>query len=121
MKTQEILSILLPSGIEQYFELIKVESKTDSYVFYLEERNIKPENYLQSQLESKGFYEPATVQDFPLRGKACFYNIKRRRWLIKTTGEIISRDWNLVAKGTRMTTEFATFLKGINRIYTSKH
>jgi hypothetical protein len=43
----------------------------------------------------------------------CIY-IKRRRWTNKTTGEIIKRDWLLVAKGTRMTQEFAAF-KEINR------
>nr|MDQ8213604.1 transposase [Mariniflexile sp. KMM 9835] len=28
---------------------------------------------------------------------------------------IIKRDWNLVAQGTRMTSEFAAFLKDISR------
>ena len=41
--------------------------------------------------------------------------VKRRRWLNKETKEVISNDWNLIAKGTRMTDDFATFfLKGIN-------
>jgi tRNA A58 N-methylase Trm61 len=44
-----------------------------------------------------------------------YLHIKRRRWTNKTTGEIIKRDWLLVAKGTRMTQEFAAFLKEINR------
>jgi hypothetical protein len=50
-----------------------------------------------------------TIQDFPLRGKFVYLHIKRRRWTNKTTGEIIKRDWLLVAKGTRMTQEFAAF------------
>jgi hypothetical protein len=32
-------------------------------------------------------------------------HIKRRRWTNKTNGEIIQRDWQLVAKGTCMTQE----------------
>ena len=44
-----------------------------------------------------------------------YLHIKRRRWTNKANGEIIKRDWTLVAKGTRMTQEFATFLKEINR------
>ncbi|MGL6014937.1 MAG: ISAon1 family transposase N-terminal region protein [Selenomonadaceae bacterium] len=32
------------------------------------------------KLLSKGFYEPVTIQDFPLRGKACYLKVKRRRW-----------------------------------------
>ncbi|MEC4115325.1 transposase, partial [Myroides pelagicus] len=42
-------------------------------------------------------------------------HVKRRRWLDKTTRELVQRDWNLVAKGTRLTNEFASFLKEINR------
>ena len=64
---------------------------------------------------SKGFLDEITIQDFPLRGKFVYLHIKRRRWTNKTTGEIIKRDWALVAKGTRMTQEFAAFLKEINR------
>ncbi|MGL5262175.1 MAG: ISAon1 family transposase N-terminal region protein, partial [Bacteroides sp.] len=40
---------------------------------------------------------------------------KRRRWLNKSTGQLVQRDWSLVAKGTRLTAEFASFLKEINR------
>ncbi len=44
-----------------------------------------------------------------------YLHIKRRRWTNKNTGEIVKRDWNLVAKETRMTQEFASFSKEINR------
>ncbi|KAB5331076.1 hypothetical protein F9956_17225 [Bacteroides stercoris] len=61
--------------------------------------------------ESKGFYDPIIVQDFPLRGKKVFLNIRRRRWLLKKHNEYISRNWRMVAEGTRMTQDFASFLK----------
>ena len=38
-----------------------------------------------------------------------YLHIKRRRWTNKNTGEIVKRDWNLVAKVTRITQEFAAF------------
>jgi len=66
-------------------------------------------------LVSKGFWDKITIQDFSLRGKFVYLHIKRRRWTNKATGEIIKRDWVLVAKDTRMTQEFVTFLKEINR------
>ncbi|KFE96969.1 transposase, partial [Chryseobacterium luteum] len=31
------------------------------------------------------------------------------------SGHIVQRDWNLIAKGTRMTSDFAEFLKKISR------
>ncbi|WP_421151145.1 ISAon1 family transposase N-terminal region protein [Seonamhaeicola sp. NFXS20] len=62
-----------------------------------------------------GFYKEITVQDFPIRGNTVYLHIKRRRWLNKNNQQIVQRDWNLVAKGTRMTNEFAAFLKEISR------
>ncbi|WP_458864070.1 ISAon1 family transposase N-terminal region protein, partial [Myroides injenensis] len=67
------------------------------------------------QLISKGFHSMITIEDFPLRGKSVKLHVQRRRWTDKQTGEIISRDWNIIAEGTRMTTEFSEFLKKISR------
>ncbi|MEC4050114.1 transposase family protein [Flavobacterium sp. SUN046] len=60
-------------------------------------------------------FSPITVQDFPIREYKVYLHIKRRRWLNMTTNKVVYRDWNIVAKGTRLTQEFATFLKEINR------
>ncbi|WP_439951256.1 ISAon1 family transposase N-terminal region protein [Formosa haliotis] len=51
------------------------------------------------------------MQDFPIRGKNVFLHITRRRWINQDTNKVVTRDWKLVAKGTRMTSEFAAFLK----------
>ena len=115
MKEIELLQLFLPEGILTYFEITKAEKTEVSYKIHLSEKNILPEMYQGMKTSSKGFYEEITIQDLPIRGKACFLKVKRRRWLIEDTGKIVSRDWNLVAKGTRFTSEFATFLKGINR------
>jgi transposase len=61
------------------------------------------------------YFEEITVQDFPIRGHQVYLHITRRRWLNEDTGKIVFRDWNLVADGTRVTQEFASFLKEINR------
>lgn len=65
-------------------------------------------------VQSKGFLPEITVDDFPLRGKSVKLHIKRRRWTEVKSGDIIQRDWNLIAKGTRMTQDFAEFLKKIS-------
>lgn len=115
MKQQEIIEFLLPEGITKYFTLSSIEKNDDCYVIQLEEKNELPVFSDNDKLVSKGFYEPISIQDFPLRGKACFLKVKRRRWLNETTGATVARDWDVVAKGTRMTKEFAFFLKGISR------
>nr|WP_109832671.1 transposase [Reichenbachiella versicolor] len=76
--------------------------------------------FSEDQLRLHGFHEPITVKDFPIRGKASFLKVKRRRWLNEYTGKVMSRDWQLIAKGTRMTKEFASFLKAVHRYQSSK-
>ena len=103
--------LLLPEGTLDYFDLVDVKESVNEVVFYLEEKNIVPEKYTAQDTESKGFYDPVIVQDFPLRGKKVFLNIRRRRWLLNKHNEYISRNWRMVAEGTRMTQDFASFLK----------
>ena len=102
--------LLLPEGTLEYFALVDVTESVNEVVIYLEEKNIVAEKYTDQDTESKGFYDPVIVQDFPLRGKKVFLNI-RRRWLLKKHNEYISRNWRMVAEGTRMTQDFASFLK----------
>ena len=103
--------LLLPEGTLDYFDLVDVKERVNEVVFHLEEKNIVPEKYTAQDTESKGFYDPVIVQDFPLRGKKVFLNIRRRRWILKKHNEYISRNWRMVAEGTRMTQDFASFLK----------
>jgi len=114
------LSLLLPKGILDYFILSRYTETEQDFFLYLDEKNEIPEEYKNDKLTSKGFFDEITVQDFPLRGKAVFLHIRRRRWLNQTTGQTVFRDWDIVAKGTRMTKEFASFLKEISRYPSGK-
>jgi hypothetical protein len=111
---KNLLDLILPQVILEYFLLTDFTSSTSEISLYLEEKNMIPEEYGSDKLISKGFFDEITVQDFPLRGKAVYLHIRRRRWLNQTTGAVVFRDWNMVAQGTRMTTEFASFLKAIS-------
>jgi len=93
------------------FEVVGTFRDGSDAIKYLEENNVVPEQYSSQETESKGFYDPVVVQDFPLRGKKLFLNIRRRRWILKKSNEYISRNWRMVAEGTRMTQDFASFLK----------
>lgn len=110
---QTLISLSLPEGILDYFELTEVNKDSIGLNIYLEEQNIPPEGYQKIQLESKGFYPEVRIEDFPIRGQKVALCVKRRRWRVLATEEVISRNWDLVTKGTRMTTEFGLFLKGI--------
>ncbi len=106
-----IANLLLPEVLVTYFDLTKHEVKGQEIHFYFTELNTAPEEFKSVKLHSKGFFPEATVQDFPIRGKNVFLHITRRRWLNEATGKVVTRDWQLVAKGTRITSEFAAFLK----------
>lgn len=108
-----IVCLLLPQGLSDYFDITDVTSGQEGFSIYLEEKNLAPHGYTLAQLESKGFHDQIRVEDFPIRGKKAYLYIKRRRWEVKENGHIISRDWKIVQSGTRMTREFAAFLKGV--------
>lgn len=107
----ELLSLFLPDGILDYFDITDYHVMDSCYVLSLCEKNIIPPEYSCLPLFSKGFYPEITVQDFPARGRSVYLNIERRRWEDKNTGKSYSRDWNIVATGTRITAEFGAFLK----------
>lgn len=110
---QALIKLLLPWEIFEYFDIVQVDSIENEVHIHLDEKAIKPEGYELVKLISKGFHPPAIVQDFPLRDKAVFLHVRRRRWFSESTEKIVERDWESVAKGTRLTKGFATFLKGI--------
>lgn len=115
---KSLIELILPRSIEEYFELINVE-KTDTIIhIYLKELNKIPEEFLTHKLISKGFFKEITIQDFPIRGLQVFLHITRRRWMDENTGKVVFRNWDLVAQGTRITNDFAAFLKAFSR-YTS--
>lgn len=109
----KLVKLILPEELFDYFDLINLEIKDNEIHAHLEELDIKPIEYEDEKLSSKGFHLPIVVQDFPIRKKPLFLHIKRRRWLIESSCKVVSRNWDTVAKGTRLTKEFATFLKGL--------
>jgi hypothetical protein len=111
----DLLKFMLPDFLIEHFEVVSTTNTGEVLHLYFEEKIKPPQEFSAFELVSKGFLDEITIEDFPLRGKFVYLHIKRRRWTNKSTREIIKRDWALVAKGTRMTQEFATFLKEINR------
>jgi hypothetical protein len=127
---KEIISNFLPEGLLAHFTITDVlvlgdvTSKKMFFEIRLEEYNEILGDYDKTQYESKGFTE-ITIQDFPIRGKAVYLKIKRRRWRHKQKpNEIIRNDFSFVAEGSGFTKELSDFLKGTGRYkggYDNKH
>jgi transposase len=117
--TTDFLKLVLPEGLFEYFELTSYrkekEEKGDTLHLYMQESVIIPVEYSTDKLSSKGFFDEVTIQDFPIRGQKVFLHIKRRRWMNETSGKVVFRNWDIIAQGTRITKEFASFLKELSR------
>lgn len=111
----DLIKLVLPPFLVDHFDIVKSRKEKEVLHLYFEERNLPPKEYSSRILTSKGFHKEVTIQDFPLRGSTVYLHVKRRRWIDNHTNKVVQRDWNLVAQGTRMTTEFAAFLKEISR------
>ena len=117
---KETLSYVFPKELLNHFAIVSVQelgdiaAKEDYYEVVFEEKNNLLGEVDASQYESKGFFTK-TVQDFPLRGKAVFLKIRRRRWRHKLTKEEITNDFTFLAGGSKFTKELADFLKEAGR------
>jgi Na+-translocating ferredoxin:NAD+ oxidoreductase RnfG subunit len=110
---RELVRLLLPEELFDYFTVINIKVEDKSVHVYLDEIDNKPVAYVQEKLTSKGFQAEVVIQDFPIRKKAVFLHVRRRKWMVEATGELVSKSWDLTAEGTRYTKSFADFLKGI--------
>lgn len=116
-----LIEHFLPAGMLDYFEvksitkLGDISTKQLTLEIALEERNVLPKGYSQADYESKGFSSTKRVQDFPIRGKAVYLNITRRRWRHKQTKKQVTSDYSFIAQGSKLTEEISDFLKGTGR------
>ena len=119
-----LISLFLPDGILDYFDITDYE-RTDSNLktynkrltIFLIEKKVIPEKYKEALYKASGFMEPRVIEDYPIRNMLVSLSIKRRRWDVHQENNIIkiSRDWNtIISQGTRISTEFAAFLKELS-------
>lgn len=108
-----LVEAFLPKDLFQYFEITNVRITEKEIQVDLDELNTPPSSHKNIKLTSKGFHAPVIVQDFPVRERAVFLHVRRRKWQEERTGKIISNNWDTVAKGTRFTKGFASFLKDV--------
>tara|TARA_Y100001970_G_C13743918_1_gene607613 strand:- start:248 stop:598 length:351 start_codon:yes stop_codon:yes gene_type:complete len=110
---KELAGYLLPEGVLDYFELTEVKKEGEGLHIYLEEKDEIPEEYKSEPYRSNGFMQERKIRDFSIRDYLVTLHVKRRRWLLTTSGKKIKRDWNIIAPGTGMTKDLAAFLKEI--------
>lgn len=113
---EELVSYILPEEIFESFEVKKTEVKVEGtervMYIHLDEFDLAPA--ADVELSPNGFYDVAKITDFPIRDRKVVLLVRRRRWK-DAEGRSYSNDWSLAAKGTRISKEFAAFLKELYR------
>ena len=118
----EMMETVLPAGIDwDRYTLIKINKTEDDNIkpftwrveFIIEEKNTVPPWLTEAweNVESKWFFPPKKIHDFPVRSKIWTITVKRRRWIKKETKEYISKELDVNYPWTLTEKELVSFLK----------
>ena len=109
--------LFLAEWLVDNFDVVRFEDhpEQERMDIWLDEKKIVPEQFSAHEVISYGFTPESEVQDFPVRGKAVFLHLRRRKWQEVRTGKVTSRTFDITYRGTRLTRELVAFLKETNR------
>ena len=108
---ESLARVVLPEKILNSFEIKDVVRTSSEIHIYLDE--LIPEKMRGNpNYESKGFMSATSVTDFPIRDHKVILVIRRRRWTDVRDGSSFTLPLEeIAASGTRLSKEFASFLK----------
>ena len=91
MNHTQLLRAILPDVLIDNFDVAKFEKTALRFDIWLDEKKVQMrEDKKNSSVISHVFGEYHTIQDFPIRGRATYLHVRKRKWLDKDTGEIFS-------------------------------
>lgn len=113
MEHTQLLRAILPDVLIDNFDVCKFDKTSSRFDIWLDEKKVMTLDDKKSlSVISHGFGEYHVIQDFPIRGRATYLHVRKRKWLDKDTGDIFSYDWDLSEfDETRLNAEFVAFLK----------
>lgn len=113
MNPEKLLRFILPDILIDNFDIVNFEKSDTRFDIWLDEKKVQlREDKRTCKIVAYGFGDYRAIQDFPLRGRATYLHVRKRKWLDEDSGEIFSYDWDLSEYDrTRLNAEFAAFLK----------
>ena len=113
MEHIQLLRAILPNVLIDNFDVVNFEKTDMHFDIWLDEKKVQLQaDKKNPSVISYGFCDYRTIQDFPLRGRATYLHVRKRKWLDKNTGEIFSYDWELSEYDeTHLNADFVSFLK----------
>ena len=108
MEHTKLLRAILPDVLIDNFDVMNFEKTDSRFDIWLDEKKVQLlEDKKNPSVISHGFCDYHVIQDFPLRGRATYFHVRKRKWLDKDTGEIFSYEWDLSEYDeTRLNAEF---------------
>ena len=90
---KKLLDLTLLREILNSFKVENITSTSNQIDIYLDEKNIPPAEYSGQGVLSKDFAVPTSIQDFPLRGRAVYLHVRRRKWQLPS-GDVVSNKFS---------------------------
>jgi hypothetical protein len=108
-----LIKLILPSDFIENFNIEKIEEHKNNWEIILFEK----EELIPKELDGKvavkdGYCNPIELQSFPIKGKAFYIKLYRRRWKAQGTQNSYENSYDLHLEGMKATKEFGAFLKG---------
>lgn len=113
MKPTELLRAILPDVLIDNFDVERFEKTDTRFDIWLDEKKVQLEkDRYNKDIIAYGFGDYRTIQDFPIRGRATYLHVRKRKWLDKSRDVTFSYQWDVSEfDGTRLNAEFVAFLK----------
>ena len=113
MKTSEAIWMFLPEGLDELFDLVRIDKTDKGYDLWLDEKKERSEEDRKNpNIVARGYTDYSVLQDFPMRGRPVYLHMRKNKWWDKERGRIFSYSLDLpAAEETRLTREFVAFLK----------
>ena len=104
MKLELLLRAILPDVLIDNFDVVNFEKTSDRFDIFLDDKKVQlQEDKCNANIIAYVFGDYRIIQDYPIRGRAAYLHVRKRKWLDKSTNEIFSYDWDLSEfDGTRL-------------------
>ncbi len=117
MNEHELVWAMLPEGLEEYFDVEGFEKDDLRFRIILVEKNKIPTD-LSDEYRGKKVVNTVLndilLEDFPVRGRKGEILFRRRSWKFEDVDRMLVRKIALTFPGTKISLEFADFLKGLD-------
>ncbi|WP_445438734.1 ISAon1 family transposase N-terminal region protein [Dyadobacter bucti] len=109
-----LIELILPDFVIENYTLTLVDKPGDRYHVHLEEKNYSEDDPRKADLLSKGYFPPLPCKISRFERTMFFFMSNVADGSLLRRVRLFHRDWNEVAEGTRMTSEFSAFFKEIS-------